>query len=283
MRNELAYAYDEFLGKTTEPYFDYIDIDGLKSCDIDKKNRKVTLTVSKDCDGKNGLKVFLADNTKLASVLSSLNAGRETKAVLYSVVSGRYTEWSIETRYEGENIRKVINADMLSTDLKCSGIIKNVCGGGKYFTSMRGEQAYYTEPCIDASGGASVSFAVENSNINNELTFMLGADTLDGFNPGSSENKYDRIELSFKNKLMKVSRLEGGAEKILYTSEAPVKYNEKNNMEYRLEEAGQNTRLMLTVNGEAFDYIIPGVYNGCAFGFYAYSNGIIIYGEGDAS
>ena len=269
---ELEKAYNEFAAHLPKPSIKDVYVNGVQ-CEIDVSRKQIIINADSDISA-NDIIIEPALNTVVTSRIYDLKPGGSQKLSICSKDSKIYDEWKFISKV---NESKLLCAGRITTDSISNDKIRKAADGGTSFLPFGNYYAYYLNGKTDHESDTSVTFSVRNSVENNRVSFILGANALEGFVPGDSNAKYDRIDVEFYNQLLNIYYVKSGVRTLAKSFVSNLKYNSENVLKYRLENTGKNTFVKLILNDAEYSTAIAAKVCGDRFGFYSSKNTVIIY------
>ena len=269
---ELEKAYNEFAAHLPKPSIKDVYVNGVQ-CEIDLSRKQIIINADSDISA-NDIIIEPSLNTVVTSRIYDLKSGGSQKLSICSKDSKIYDEWKFISKV---NESKLLCAGRITTDSISNDKIRKAADGGTSFLPFGNYYAYYLNGKTDHESDTSVTFSVRNSVENNRVSFILGANALEGFVPGDSNAKYDRIDVEFYNQLLNIYYVKSGVRTLAKSFVSNLKYNSENVLKYRLENTGKNTFVKLILNDAEYSTAIAAKVCGDRFGFYSYKNTVIIY------
>ena len=270
-RNELEAAYNAAEENLNIPQLEAVYVNG-KECEINQDTHTVTVSASMEIPAGE-VNIQTGANTVLASVIRDLKPGESQSFAICAKPGRRYEYWTLAVK---ENESAGISKDGFTFD----GYVENKIIPNEYGTSFKplnNEFCYYFKGTADCKKENTFKFSVKDANWNNRVNFMLGVSDFDGFTTTGGDAKYDRIELEVFNKILKAYLVKNGTRTVLDDKICDIAYDGINAVSYRFEYAGENTVVLLNVNGTDYKITAPKIVEGDKFGFYSKNNTVTIY------
>ena len=270
-RDELEAAYNAVEENLSVPQLEAVYVNG-KECEINTDTYTVTVLSNEEISADN-INVQTGANTVLASAIKNLKPGETQRFAICAKPGKQYEYWTLAVK---DNETSGISKEGFIFD----GYVDNKIissGNGTSFKPLNNAFCYYFNGIVDCKKENTFKFSVNDANWNNKVNFMLGVSDLDGFTTNAGDAKYDRIELEVFNKILKAHLVQNGSHTVLDDKICDIAYDGINTVSYRFEYAGENTVVLLNVNGKDYKITAPKVIDGDKFGFYSKNNTVTIY------
>lgn len=275
--SELDKAYSEFVQNMLLPELYNASVDGEK-CNVNQQNKTITVYTSQDSIKSDKLALSLAPNTEVVSSIPLLELNKKVQIALCAKGSKKYAFWQVEVLPDSDRDPKTqLDNSLFKFDDELYGGIERGYDNTVTILPFGADYCAYYDGKINVSDNTSVKFAVNKTNWNNKVNFVIGAQKLTGFTPTAASSEYDRIEIEFYNKIMRAYLVTGGKKTLLSDRICEVEYNTVNTLSYRLENTSDSTAAFFNINGNEYKFYIPKIISGETFGFYSYNNSVTLY------
>lgn len=277
LTKELENAYNKLCENIIEPSVAEVYSESLTDADIDRDNRTVSLKMPRYAADTAKVNFGATQNGLLTNDFGKISFDSALQLPLYSKNTGKYSMWTVNVQESAKNYGD-ITADGFSSYAEKLGAAKDILAdGGISYENLQGEFCWYLNNDVKASEENEFRFSVKNNRELNNVTFILGAETLTDFSRNSKLERHDRIELTFKNSMVYVYTVKGGVRKLNYSGVSGMDYKNVNTVKYKITPCDGYSVLNLTVNGKTYDIACSETVSGTAFGFYSDSLPIVLY------
>ena len=270
-RDELEAAYNAVEENLNIPQLEAVYVNG-KECELNTDTHTVTVLSNEEISADD-INVQTGANTVLASTIKNLKSGESQRFAICAKPGRTYEYWTLTVK---ENVSDNISKDGFIFD----GYVKNKIipsENGISFKPLNNAFCYYFSGTANCKKENTFRFSVNDANWNNKVNFMLGVSDFDGFTTTAADAKYDRIELEVFNKILKAYLVKNGSRTVIDDKICDIAYDGINEISYRFEYAGENTVVLLNVNGKDYKITAPKIVEGGKFGFYSKNNTVKIY------
>lgn len=228
---------------------EYVYADRAIDSKIDKESRTVTLTFPVNED----ISAVALDLKLHSGAIAGKNMSGEVDLrnpitiPVYCKGNSRYTIWTVKTEFEEPADNKNVGAGEWKTTTEELDRLRETDDG---IVLPAWEYLMMSNAYSKADNGGYLNFMPMTKNEKNKFTLVIGADTPKNQEVSSTCQK--RCEIDFDgNTAAFYKNVDGKRTKLAECKQTGIKYDEKNKLEYTIENINNNSYFKVYLNGKA--------------------------------
>ena len=260
----LENAYNTLESKKYSADIENIYVPGAESVVIDSENATATIYMPLGASMTvEGMEIMTSGDSIVARIMSAkTDISKNISVPVYCKGNNKYKIWTVRGEYTPYIESDTVTGDVWFSDNDETDMIKKGVDGSVVIPAS----GYaYLSKVINGDRSTKMDFRPLTNNDKNTFTLILGANSSNEFEYGSTDGRYNRCEVVFEDEKATFYKVSEGVRTAIDSVTTGIKWNEKNNLDYEIKEINNNTHFKVTLNGKL---IFSEVIEKCSYGRY---------------